>query len=159
VGDQYLEDGSNSFVLLHMPVPHPFGIYDRKRRIFATQNTTYIDNLALTDQYLGHVSSLLKARNEWDSSTIVIMGDHSWRTQLEWVSAPEWTAEENIASHGGQFDDRPGYIVKLPYQTQGTKIDTPFSALRTRALLQKILSGQIQSSADLEAFVNTAKTQ
>jgi hypothetical protein len=159
VGDQYLEDGGNSFLLLHMPVPHPFGIYDRKRRVFATQNTTYIDNLALADQYLGHVFSLLKARNEWDSSTIVIMGDHSWRTQLEWVSAAEWTAEENIASHGGQFDDRPGYIVKLPYQTQGTKIDTPFSALRTRALLQKILSGRIRSSADLAAFVNTAQAQ
>lgn len=44
-GDQSLEDASTDFLLLHMPVPHPGGIYDRTRGVFATQSTSYIDNL------------------------------------------------------------------------------------------------------------------
>jgi hypothetical protein len=158
-GDARLEDSATDFLLLHMPVPHPEGIYDRRRRVFVTEHASYLDNLALADQYLAHVHALLKERAEWDSSTLVIMGDHSWRTQLIWSQMPSWTAEDEAASHGGQFDDRPGYIVKLPYQTQGTRIDTRFPALRTRALLQEILNGRIHSSADLAAFANQTKAQ
>jgi hypothetical protein len=153
-GDARLADSGSDFLLLHMPVPHPEGIYDRRRRVFVTEHASYLDNLALADRYLAHVQALLKERGEWDSSTIVIMGDHSWRTQLIWSQQASWTPEDEAASHGGRFDDRPGYIVKLPYQTQGTKIDGPFPALRTRALLQGILNGGVRSSADLAAFAN-----
>ena len=64
-----------------MAVPHPGGIYNRSTRTFSTLNATYIDNLALADSYLAHVRSLLKAQGKWDSSAVVIMGDHSWRTK------------------------------------------------------------------------------
>ncbi|WP_213807809.1 sulfatase-like hydrolase/transferase [Granulicella sp. dw_53] len=151
-GDELLNDSSSEFLFLHMPIPHPGGIYNRKTGGFALNEGSYIDNLALADQYLGHVYKLLKQRNEWDSSTILIMGDHSWRTQLLWVESALWTAEDQVASHGGQFDDRPAYIVKIPQQKQPFRIETPFSAIRTRALLQGILNGQIHSTEGLAAF-------
>jgi hypothetical protein len=153
-GDERLEDGSVGFLLLHMPVPHPGGIYDRKRNEFVTQNASYIDNLALADHYLAHVRALLQARGEWDSSAVIVMGDHSWRTQAVWKGTPFWMAEDEAASHGGQFDDRPAYILKLPHQSQGARIEDTFSALRTRALLQGIVRGQIRSSEDLIQFVH-----
>jgi hypothetical protein len=90
----------------------------------------------LADLYLGHVYKLVKQRNEWDSSMILIMGNHSWRTQLLWAGSPIWTAEDQAASHGGQFDDEPAYIVKMPQQKQPSRVGTRFSAIRTRALLQ-----------------------
>jgi Sulfatase len=156
--DQRLEDASTNFLLLHMPVPHPGGIYDRKREVFATQSTSYVDNLALADQYLGHVYSILKDRNEWDSSTVVIMGDHSWRTQLIWADSSFWTSEDAAASHGGSFDDRPAYIIKLAYQNRPLQIVEAFPALRTRALLRGVLSGRIQSSEDLVEFARNRRS-
>jgi hypothetical protein len=100
---------------------------------------------------------LLKQRNEWDSSMILIMGDHSWRTRLLWAGSRIWTAEDQAASHGGQFDDRPAYIVKMPQQKQPSRVETPFSAIRTRALLQGVLNEQIHSTEDLAAFAGQEK--
>jgi hypothetical protein len=154
-GDGLLGDSSIDFVLLHIPVPHPGGIYDRRTGSFTTHTASYVDNLALADRYLGHVRQVLEQRGEWDSSAVVVMGDHSWRTKLVWVGSPQWTAEDEAASHGGQFDDRPGYIVKLPYQAEGARIDSRFAASRTRALLDGILDGGIRSEAELARFAGT----
>jgi len=158
-GDRFLEDPSIGFLLLHIPVPHPGGIYDRHTRTFATQRSSYIDNLALADAYLAHVRELLEQRGEWDSSAIVVMGDHSWRTEMIWMRTAYWTAEDQAASHGGHFDDRPAYIVKLPHQSEAARVDAPFAATRTRALFDGILDGSIRSAAELSAFAEQAPTR
>ena len=152
-GDDLLNDPSVDFVLLHVPVPHPYGFYDRKSRKLAAHHTSYIDNLALADRYLGHVRSLLEQRGEWDSSTVVVMGDHSWRTKLVWANSDGWTAEDQLASHGGQFDDRPAYIVKLPNELAGVTVDARFSAIRTRAMFDEMFQGHVQTPEKLEAWV------
>jgi hypothetical protein len=151
--DQVLQKSAFKFVLIHMAVPHPNGIYNRAARTFTTRNSTYIDNLALADSYLAHVRSLLESAGQWDSSAVVIMGDHSWRTKLEWSGGPEWTSEEQEASNGGEFDDRPAYIVKLPEQKNGNNINVPFAAVDTRALFSAIMKKQIVSSEDLSIWV------
>ncbi len=50
-----------------------------------------------------------------------------------------WTDEDEAASHGGEFDPRPAYIVKLPNQQNSARIDQPFSAVSTRALLDALM--------------------
>jgi hypothetical protein len=156
-GDRILDDPSAGFVLLHLPVPHPEGIYDRTTDKFVLRHSSYIDNLALTDKLLGHIRSKLEQSGQWDGSTIVVMADHSWRTQLFWKATPEWTKEEQVASHGGAFDDRPVYIVKLPDQQTGARIDAPFAALNTRRLLDALLSQKIRSKEDLAAWARKTK--
>jgi hypothetical protein len=152
--DQLLQKPAFDFILIHMAVPHPSGIYNRTTHTFTTRHASYIDNLALADSYLAHVRSLLEAEGQWDSSAIVIMGDHSWRTKLLWAAALDWTPEEREASDGGQFDDRPDYIVKLPEQKVGTTIHTPFAAVCTRQLFNAIMRKQIVSPEDLSAWVD-----
>jgi hypothetical protein len=155
--DTMLNDRSTDFLFLHMPVPHPVGIYNRHTGQLTTGPSSYIDNLALADAYLAHLRSLLEQRGEWDSSTILIMGDHSWRTTPLWFHDAYWTAEEENASEGGKFDDRPAYILKLPNQQKPSHIDTPFPAIRTRALLDALIDQRIdqriQSPEDLAAWV------
>lgn len=151
--DKLLQQPAMDFILIHMAVPHPGGIYNRVTHTFTTRNSTYIDNLVLADSYLAHVRSLLETERQWDSSAIVLMGDHSWRTELFWSDAPGWTAEEQEASEGGQFDDRPGYIVKLPGQKVGSRIDTPFAAVNTRRLFNAVMKKQIVSPEDLSEWV------
>jgi Sulfatase len=149
--DKILRDPSLDFVFLHLPVPHPGGIYNRKTGQLTTGPSTYIDNLALADKYLAHLRSTLEQSGQWDSSTVVIMGDHGWRI-MEWNGAAEWTTEEQNASHGGRFDNRPAYIVKLAGQQKGTRIDTPFHALNTRKLLDALLTQNIRSADDLSTW-------
>jgi membrane-anchored protein YejM (alkaline phosphatase superfamily) len=155
-GDSRLNDSTASFLFLHMPIPHPGGIYNRAQGNLTTSNASYLDNLALADRYLAHVHQLLSERDEWDSAAVIIMGDHSWRTHI-WDQSSAWTAEDDVASQHGQFDDRPAYIVKLPLQNQPKHMDTPYSARNTRALLQGIVSGNIRSTSNLEAFVQSCR--
>jgi len=83
---------------------------------------------------------------------VVVVAYHSWRTQAIWTSSSQWTAEDQQASDGGKFDDRPGYIIKLPGQSEAARIDSRFAAVHTRALLQGILSGKIRTAQGLAAF-------
>ena len=144
-GDKLLEDRSATFLLLHMPIPHGPGIYNRQTASFATSNPSYLDNLALSDDYLGHVRKELEENGTWDSTTLVLMGDHSWRI-TRWANL---TPEERATSDGGQFDDRPAYIVKLAHQNTPARIDTRFAALRTRDLFDNLLTGRIITSQQL----------
>jgi hypothetical protein len=152
-GDKLLRDPNEGFILLHLPIPHPGGVYNRKTGKFWTGPSSYIDSLALTDKYLGHVRQVLEETGQWDSSTLVIMGDHSWRI-YNWNSMPDWTAEDERASKGG-FDTRPFYLVKLAGEQKGATIDAPFRALDTRGLMDELLGGRIRTVDDLRAWVQS----
>ena len=141
-------------MLIHLPIPHPTGIYDRRRmRTTDAGNVSYVDNLALTDRVLASFRDILVAHNAWDNAAVVVMGDHAWRTTLLWENGDEWTAEDEEASHGGAFDPRPVYLVKMPNQHREERVDASFPTLRTRDLLTEVLGGRLQTAADLERWV------
>jgi len=152
--DVALLDRSSGFTFVHLPIPHPTGIYNRRTQQLTTEASTYIDNLALADRYLAHARELLEKTGQWDSSTILVMGDHGWRTTLVWEAYPGWSEEEERASLGGKFDTRPAYIVKLAGEKSGERIDTPFDAVRTRALTDALIAGQVQSPDQLRDWVD-----
>lgn len=151
-----LEDPSSNFVLVHLPVPHPGSIFGRDAGKVSDGPHTYIDNLALTDQCLASMRRLLERSGQWDDSTIVIMGDHSWRTWI-WRGLSGWTTEEERASHGGRFEPRPLYVVKLAGQRSGISVDTPYHALNTRFMIDQIFSHQIQTPQELAAWAQRAQ--
>ncbi len=152
-----LANPSANFLLIHLPVPHPGGLFNRRTGQFALEHTSYIDNLALADQCLATLRTQLQAAGEWDRATVVVMGDHSWRTNFMWQRMPaQWTPEDERASNGGRFDDRPAYLVKLPGQTSQSRIALPFQALHTRPLLDDLLDGTINTPDQLLTFVKSA---
>jgi Sulfatase len=155
-GDAFLKNSSIDFLFLHMPIPHPYGFYNRNKQTFTTKHTSYIDNLALADRYLAHIRSLLERNNQWDSSTVIVMGDHSWRTQI-WKDSTTWTEDDKAASHGREFDSRPAYIVKLPGQQSAALFTQPFSAVNTRALLDSLIQNRIRTPADLATWAAQQK--
>ena len=113
--DDVLADRTADFVLLHIPVPHGPGIYDRKTGKLSKAPASYLDNLALADRYLAHVRFLLERTGQGESTTLVVMGDHSWRSPM-WRPTEDWTAEDEKASHGGQFDTHPFFAVRFAGQ-------------------------------------------
>jgi hypothetical protein len=153
--DTLLRDRSYSFVLLHLPVPHPWGVYDRRTGKFTTTSSSYNDNLALADKCLAGLRQTLEQTGQWDSSTVVVMGDHSWRTKQIWKPSNVWTQEDELASAGGQYDPRPAYLVKLPNQTTAAHIDTAFPTVDTRKLFDALLGHQINTPADLATWAHS----
>ncbi len=150
--NQLLRDPSLGFIFLHLPIPHRVGIYNRNTAQFALTNSTYLDNLALADRYLAHIHEQLQQQGQWDATTIVIMGDHSWRAHLVRDNFGGLAPEEQAASNGAKFDDRPAYLIKLPYQNQPARLDTPFHATQTRALLDALILQQLRTPNDLIAW-------
>jgi hypothetical protein len=155
-GDGFLADSTIDFLLIHLPIPHPYGFYDRKSGLFTTKHTSYIDNLALSDLYLAHIRQILEQKDQWDSSTLIVMGDHSWRTTQIWKDSMTWTDEDQAASQG-KFDSRPVYLVKLPNQQTSLRVDQSFSAIYTRALFDALMQNHIQTPADLQVWVGMQK--
>jgi len=154
--DQLLRDPSYNFVLLHLSVPHPFGFYNRHTHRLTTGDASYIDNLALADSWLASIVQTLKQTDQWDSSTIILMGDHGWRTQQIWrYWRMGWTKEDELASHGGQYDPRPVYLVKLPNQSTSQRIDAPFQTVNTRKLFDALMAHQINTPDDLATWART----
>jgi hypothetical protein len=152
--DRLLEAGQYNFVLLHMPIPHPAGIYDRTRKVYAVDRSCYVDNLALADTYLAHVRQVLEQRREWDDATVLVMGDHAWRTTLMWSHTRPWSAEDAEASEGDDDDNRPAYLVKLPHQHRAATVETEFHAVRTRALVDELMEGRIESPEQLQSWAD-----
>ena len=138
------------FVLVHLLVPHPPGIYDRRTgRI--VDGGSYIDNLALADRTLGILETTLAATASASQTTVIVSSDHSWRIPL-WRNAIGWTAEDERASQG-RFDTRPILMVRLPGQTQARTISQPFPALKEHDLIETLLKGS-PSEDDLEAWAS-----
>jgi hypothetical protein len=130
------------FVFLHLPLPHPPGFYDRTQGRFALNTKqSYIDSLALTDKTLGELLTELQQSPRWNKTSVVVCGDHSWRTFL-WSRTPYWTQEDQKASNNRKFDPRPVIMVHLPGQTTPQTVATAFQLIGLHTVLDDLLRGE-----------------
>jgi hypothetical protein len=135
---QVLKTDQADFVLVHLPVPHSPNIWSRKRGGFTGQcGSSYLDGLALADHELGYLLATLHSSPRWKDTTLIVQGDHSWRTYL-WNDQPEWTAEDAQASRAG-FDPRPAVIVHHARQTQQQIDATPWSLINIHSVIEQTL--------------------
>ncbi|HLJ77121.1 MAG TPA: sulfatase-like hydrolase/transferase, partial [Acidobacteriaceae bacterium] len=142
------------FVFLHLPVPHPPGIYDRRsHRLRAGGN--YLDNLTLADDTLGELMQEIAASAEADRTTVVVSSDHSWRVPL-WENGPAWTKEEEEVSHGS-FDPRPVFLIHFPDQAKGAEVHTQVPELEEHEIIAAILNRHIENEAQLAALLGSDK--
>jgi hypothetical protein len=128
------------FIFLHMPVPHSPGIWNRKQGGYTQQcGSSYLDNLALADRELGELVGMLNSSPRWKNTTLIVEGDHSWRTYV-WNHQWAWTREDEDAS-SDHFDPRPAVIVHHAGQTQAEVNGAPWSLLNVHSLVEQILHG------------------
>jgi hypothetical protein len=134
-----IRDQSIGFVFIHLSVPHPPGIYDR-RPGHQRATGTYIDNLALADRTLGKLMDSLNATPAAAKTTVVVCSDHSWRIPL-WRGTPQWSEDEETASHG-VFDTRPVVLIHFPGQATELDVTVPFDEIKIHDILEHMLRGQ-----------------
>lgn len=148
---ELLRDQRIRFAFIHMPIPHPPGIYDRTTHQLSSHGN-YLDNLVLADETLGALMKIVRSTQQGEQTAVIVSSDHSWRTSL-WKPGP-WSDEEERATHGGKFDDRPVLIVHLPGADTGELISKPVSALAVHSILDRLLRGEIHNRTDLEQLID-----
>jgi hypothetical protein len=148
---ELIENSQVRFVFLHLPVPHPPGIYDRQHHALRPDGT-YLDNLVLADDTLGMLMQKIDATPSASRTTVIVSSDHSWRIPM-WKPSQEWSAEEERAS-GGYFDERPVLLVHFPGQTTGNDLSSALPALLEHDMIADMLLGKINNPKDLVAYAS-----
>jgi hypothetical protein len=144
---EIVADPSIGLALIHLPIPHPPGIYDRRQSAFtANASASYLDNMALVDRTLGELRSAIERAGLWDRTAMLVSADHGWRTKL-WRVRPEWTAEEEANSR----DDTSGvpFLLKLPAQNSAVSYGKPFNTVITCRIITEILDGRLVDPAGI----------
>jgi hypothetical protein len=143
--------------LLHLPVPHPPAIYDRRKGVMSADGSIgYLDSVALADRTLGALRQEMERAGLWDHTAVLVSADHGWRTYL-WRGGPEWTAEEEAASR----NDTSGvpFILKLPGQTSEVAYNKSFGTVITRQIITDILSGRLTDPAMIQNAIQAKQAR
>jgi Sulfatase len=133
-----IRDQNIGFVFIHLPLPHPPGVYDPRHQ----RNTrNYIDNLGLSDEVLGELMDSLHSTSLAAETTVIVCSDHSWRLPL-WRGTPQWSKKEEAATHGF-FDTRPVLMIHFPGQTSERDVTVPFEEMRIYDIIERMLRGEV----------------
>ena len=133
---EVISDDVSDFVYVHFFLPHEPFLYDResgKLSIF-NFNRSYLDNLQLTDVLLGEIINMLREKNLWDVSTLIVSSDHHWRDPRQ---------------YDGVLSKKIPLVVKLPLQSEMHVSDAEMSVLNLRSLVEKIMLDNITDPVDL----------
>jgi hypothetical protein len=147
--DALIKNEGIDFVFLHLSVPHPVGVYNRRTGQLGTVGS-YIDNLALTDKALGNVLQRIQGTAAGGRTIVIVSSDHSWRIDI-WRSM--WSKEDRLAS-GGKFDTRPFLLVHFPGEQGGETRAEPLPELAANGILSAILRGEVRSQAELNGWLD-----
>ncbi len=128
-------------IYLHMPVPHPPAFWDRHTHTYGVGGS-YLDSLDYSDRFLGEILDVLESQPRWAETTLIIQGDHSWRTGI-WRTAPGWSEEDERVSRGGEWDPRPLLLIHAAGQTNPAIVASSTSLM----FVHDFVAAQIQALA------------
>ncbi len=148
-------DDDVDFALIHLPVPHPRGIYHRSTGRIGFGGS-YVDNLALSDQILGVLVDTLAKTPSASMTTLIVSSDHSWRVPI-WRNKNGWTPEDEAAS-GGKFEPRPMLMVHFPEETGPGTITQPFLIVQEHDLIESMLRNPM-TAEQLEDWLKNRASQ
>ena len=140
-----IADNNIDFVFVHLPIPHPPGIYDRQTEQLCPCGN-YLDNLALADKTAGLLMSEVNHATRGSRTTVIISSDHSWRV-AQWRNSSGLSPEEErvFETHS---DPRPVFLIHFPGQDSGTDIKIPFAEMTENRIVASMLQGQISGPND-----------
>jgi hypothetical protein len=140
-------------ILLHLPVPHPPGIYDRAKKDFSLEEHSYLDNLALADRTLGELRRTMEISGTWDNTTIIVTSDHWLRTNV-WNQVKLWTNENDVLSYYEGSDHRVPFMLKLAGQEEGVIYNQDFNTVLTHDLILALLKNELSNPEDVVKWID-----
>ena len=146
-------DPNFGLVLVHWPVPHPPGIYDRRTDKFEIEGeASYLDNLQLVDKALGELRRKMEDAGTWDSSIVLLTSDHWWRTAI-WRPTDAWSVEDS-STVKDETDHRVPFLLKLAGQKESLTYDPVFNNVLVHDLILALLSGKFSSPASVAGWLD-----
>jgi hypothetical protein len=136
-----LANSQADIIYLHLPAPHPPAFWDRRTQRFAAGGS-YLDSLDYSDRLLGQMLDLLRSQPRWAGTTLIVQGDHSWRTKM-WRPVPGWSSEDERISHQGEWDPRPALLIHAAGQQNTQTVTAPTSLM----IVHDFVASQIQALA------------
>lgn len=135
------------FILLHFPVPHAPHFYDRMSGKHTLKNSPlsgYLGALELTDRTLGELRRAMENADVWETATIVLSSDHSFRS---------------ADLLDGKLDRRVPFLIKMSGQKEGITYDSPMNTVLTHDLLLAVLRGEVGSARDVVAWLDKHRSR
>jgi arylsulfatase A-like enzyme len=152
-----IADPNFGLVLVHWPVPHPPGIYSRRKNSFETNDeSSYLDNLKLVDQALGELRGCMEDADTWDDTIVLVSSDHWWRTDI-WRPTDSWTREDAETAKS-DTDHRVPFLLKLVGQKKAVTYEPIFNNVLTGDLLHGLLGGEISSPDSVAHWLDQHRT-
>jgi sulfatase-like protein len=137
--------------LLHWPIPHPYGIYNRvKKNLAWNEEGSYLDNLELVDRTLGELRSLMETAGIWQNTAVLITSDHAYRINV-WKSRMK---SEESAAVAGKEDHRVPFLLKLAGQETAVTYDPPFNTILIHDIILALLHGKISDPDSLITWLD-----
>ena len=137
-------DPSLGLIFVHLPVPHPPGIYDRQKEAFELEGeSSYLDNLQLADHALGDLRRVMEDAGMWDDTIVLVTSDHWWRCDI-WGPGYMWTRKDGVVITADK-DHRVPFVLKLVGQREGVTYDGEFNSVLTHDLLLALLKNEVSS--------------
>jgi len=153
-----VRDPDIQLIMLHYPIPHPPGIYDRSRHDFSSDSTAdYLDNLELTDRVLGELRMEIEKAGLWESTTVLISSDHGlrgdrlWKHHLIWQ--PPFSKVDPIVFNSKQ-DERVPFVLRLAGETTGLSYELPFNTVLSQELVLTLLPGAVSKETDIAKWLD-----
>ncbi|MBS1872920.1 MAG: sulfatase-like hydrolase/transferase [Acidobacteria bacterium] len=142
-------------VLLHLPTPHPPGVYDPATgRLDSTSPHGYADGLALADRTLGEIREALEQAGLAERTSLLVSSDHGWRTEF-WRGSQFWTAADDDIARGDTMGSP--FLLSLPGQKQAVRYDAPFNTIVSERILMAILAGRLTHPADIASYIDSPR--
>lgn len=139
-----ITDKSLNLILVHLPIPHLPGIYDRYKDDFSLDSDKgYLDNLELADRTLGELRREMESAGTWDDTIVLVTSDHWWRWDKQ--QRAKLLTEEDTALLPDRIDHRIPFILKLAGQKEGLIYDPAFNTVLTHDLLLALLRAEVSS--------------
>jgi hypothetical protein len=137
-------------ILVHWPVPHLPGIYNRAADSFElTVESGYLDNLRLVDRTVGELRRDLAGANLWDDTVLIVTSDH-WLRSFWKTMGPD--PEDRIIP--GDPDQRVPFLIKLAREEKAVTYDASFNTVLTHDMVLALLRGEISNSDSVLSWLD-----
>ncbi|HEY1579142.1 MAG TPA: sulfatase-like hydrolase/transferase [Terracidiphilus sp.] len=155
-GEALIRDPDIRLAFIHMPVPHPPGLFKNPAST-GGDAFDYLGNLLLADQAMAQFLNAIAKSPAAENTVLIVSSDHSWRVPL-WRGTPGWTRAEERATNGGVFDQRPVLMVRFPQDVRAPQsgpqpaaaeqIDRHESEMIVHGLVLDLIAGKVHTSQD-----------
>jgi len=146
----------NTLTFVHYPLPHAPFIWNEDGSFrcvcaicWARPNAEtdgawgteeeYLRQLVYFDRVVGDLMNRLKREGKYDDALVILTSDHSWR----------FDPDTKLATQARRWVP---LIVKLPGQTRGCVVDTPFANVRYQSFVRHVVRGD-SGDPEVEALL------